>query len=134
MWFIFGFFFLSVLCAVWVTTSLSDLCTVRVTTYIRALYSFSSLSHRISFLLFFIIRFLFLLVSSLVFVIFYWLSSIKSPISQKKILRSNSCCDDENERIGGNTSLPEQQFLIKKWKNWLLLFVSILSINFFNSV
>ena len=29
---------------------------------------------------------------------------------------SNTCCDDENERIGGNTDLPEQHFssIIKK--------------------
>ena len=30
-------------------------------------------------------------------------------------LWSNTCCDDENERIGGNTDLPEQHFPFK-WK------------------
>ena len=29
-------------------------------------------------------------------------------------LWSNTCCDDENARIGGNTDLPEQHFL-SKW-------------------
>ena len=29
------------------------------------------------------------------------------------LLRSISCCDDENERIGGDTSLPEQHFYFK---------------------
>ena len=28
----------------------------------------------------------------------------------KDRFRSNSRCDDENERVGGNTSLPEQHF------------------------
>jgi hypothetical protein len=28
------------------------------------------------------------------------------------LLRSNTCCDDENMRIGGNTSLPEQHFFL----------------------
>jgi hypothetical protein len=32
------------------------------------------------------------------------------------LLRSNTCCDDENERIGGNTSLPEQHFQKEKQK------------------
>jgi hypothetical protein len=27
---------------------------------------------------------------------------------------SNTCCDDENERTGGNTSLPEQHFFLIK--------------------
>jgi hypothetical protein len=36
----------------------------------------------------------------------------------KDLLRSNTCCDDENVRAGGNTSLPEQHFYPnKKRKN-----------------
>jgi hypothetical protein len=29
------------------------------------------------------------------------------------LTRSNTCCDDEIVRAGGNTSLPEQHFLFK---------------------
>jgi hypothetical protein len=32
------------------------------------------------------------------------------------LLRSNTCCDDENERTGGNTGLPEQHFFEFKMK------------------
>jgi hypothetical protein len=31
--------------------------------------------------------------------------------------QSNFCCDDENVRAGGNTSLPEQHFISKSKEN-----------------
>jgi hypothetical protein len=39
---------------------------------------------------------------------------------------SNTCCDDENVRIGGNTSLPEQHFwkTNKKWSRYSMTFRS----------
>ena len=37
----------------------------------------------------------------------------------KDTFRSNTCCDDENEQTGSDTSLPEQQFSIIKEKYFI---------------
>ena len=42
------------------------------------------------------------------------------------LFRSNTCCDDENVRDGGNTGLPEQHFSLIKKK----IFIGIVGAHF----
>ena len=40
-------------------------------------------------------------------------------------IRSKTCCDDESERIGGDTSLPEQHFSLTNYNEKISSFVMI---------
>jgi hypothetical protein len=41
------------------------------------------------------------------------------------LFRSNTCCDDENERVSGNTGLPEQHFSIQRKRRTEKMFVHL---------
>ena len=59
-----------------------------------------------------------------------WLHRVKLLITTYQevndLFRSNTCCDDENERAGSNTSLPEQHFSIIKKGKFLIMITLLL--------